>query len=400
MKLFVNNRESVYLDENTFLKILDMYPEENLKSRDFFSKSLIDKKIDLEKLKKEADIIQIPWQMFFLNPLNLEKELNQIENLRFEKIKKKFFISKRNGLGNITSKRIIDRIIRIQESVVELTAPEINQFNNLLVGNNYKQKSQKLIKFFDIDIDTFLEKNTKRESLEYLIEKIESKNIYVSQGVRTNKIFPESPSLRKIYKNTSGFVLKDDFIPFIFLPGELNDSESNGRQIYTLLYLLVVIGNGDYNYAVSKNLNRKFKASYLIANGSRKEIFKTVSYILLPESVTNELNININRNLVSKLSSLYKLTPTAVIITLLDRNIIDKDHYLVTEIQNPSDSLLKKTFFDRVSVSESVKKSFGLKSFSILNKSFKDKKIRSKQLQYLIFGYINKAKFKEYINEI
>jgi hypothetical protein len=70
------------------------------------------REIKFDDLESEAGRIIIPWQIFLLDPSNLETELTRIETLRHKASKR--LLAKRKGTGSITSKRILDRLIRCQ----------------------------------------------------------------------------------------------------------------------------------------------------------------------------------------------------------------------------------------------------------------------------------------------
>lgn len=391
----VGHENSVEVCDSVMRKILSMYPEEGLMHRPVFEDAFINGYIDYENLAKESRVIFIPWQMFFLSLKNLEKELKQIEDLRQYKFSAKFF-TKRSAAGNITSKRIIDRLIRLQNFVVSNYDLSKNGFCGLLKNKTKEQGVKDILDFFDLDIKDFRSKS-KEYAFEYLMNQVSSKNINISRGVLRGGVLPQIQGINSVYRNTSGFVIKDECIPFIFLPDEVNPDEVAGRRIYTLLYLIACIGLGDYNFFIESD----FKASVLKAQGLDDLKHNIVSELLLPSEVTEKLKkTEITKVTIDSLASRYKMTPTAVVVTLRKRGVIrTKDEYgsLLPEPYKPQ---LRKIKMRHAKIATSVKKFCGERAFDFVNIGIAGKTLNSSQAQYLIFGRIRKKDYKEYCSQL
>ena len=399
MWLIINGQKSTFLENDIVLKILDMYPEEQLMNRDVFKDAFSSDQIEFKNLKEESGKCLIPWQIFFLNKQNLNKELKHIENQRADKVSSKLF-AKRRGTGNITSNRIIDRLIRLQ-NYISSRAPLVkkNPFCDSLQAKNDADVLNHITSYFDIDLDRFRNSRNKSIALNYLIKKIEEKYINISQGVLTNKILPNWQVVNNnIYKNTSGFVIKDDRIPFLFLPSEVNPDESDGRQIYTLIYLLLVIGLGKYSYFLDKD----FKTRAITAKGQLAKIHRLTGKFLLPIAVTeNLIEQGVTTDVRDLLSEQYKITPTAVVVILKMRKIISTEVYnrLLPAPYVPSVNQKKNTKHSP-HIDTSVRKFCGKYSFEIINEGIRKGAIKSVQAQYLIFGSVNKKGYKNYLQRL
>ena len=393
ISLTVDKVPALTIAEQTFKHILNLYPEEGLIERDIFASALENRKIEFSKLQDECDKICVPWQLFLLNKEKLKQQLDHIEEQRKFKISPKLF-RKRKGLGNITSKRIVDRLIRQQNFLLEQHSYPVNTFCGSL--KNLSVKNAAAIIHYKIGIDRpyFWARPTKTKALEYLIQTVEAKNIIVSRGVLQNKVLPQIPTATSVYKNTSGFCIKDDRIPIIFLPSETNPDEVLGRQIYTIIYLLTAIGLYQFDLLINKNFNAK----KVYANNTEKIIHKIVSEVLLPDDEIKKFkHKKFNSTLCDELCTKYKVSLKALLLTLKIRKFISQQEYedLSPPEYNPKASNIKRTG-GKQKITNSIRNFCGPLAFDVINKGLQNGTLNKTQAQYLIFGTINKKKFREY----
>ncbi|HEY4474282.1 MAG TPA: hypothetical protein VI957_03930 [Candidatus Paceibacterota bacterium] len=394
MILTVNKKQSVEIENAVVAQILNMYSEEKLIGRPIFQNAFANDSIEYKDLKDESDKILIPWQMFLLDSRNLKKELDHIEKMRADKVSSKL-MAKRRGIGNVTSKRIIDRLIRLQNFITATNTLPQNAFCGSLVGKSNAEAVAHILSYFEIDINKFRGYRNKSSALSYLLGKVENKYINISQGVLTNKMLPMWQVVdNSIYKNTSGFVIKDDKIPFIFLPSEINPDEVKGRQIYTIIYLIVLIGLNEYDFFIEKN----FRAKALSATNKQKKIYSVTSEVLLPSEATEKLSGSvITPSTRDDLASEYKITPTAVVVTLRIRRTITSQAEYEALLPPPYDPPKTPTHHPRSpKIETSVRKFCGKYSFEFVNAGIKSGQLSSVQSQYLLFGAVNKKNFKKY----
>ena len=392
MWICINNKKITEINTKAVSDLLNIYSEEHLDKRVVFNNAFNTDKIEFRDLKSESEKILIPWQLFFLNPSNLRDELEHINKIRADKVSTKL-VAKRKGMGLVTSKRIIDRLIRLQNFICTEVKSPINEYCGSLVGKTTSEAISHILSYFEINFDTFTDYKNKASALDYLIKKIEARNINLSQGVLTNKILPNWQVVENsVYKNTSGFVIKDESIPFLFLPSEINPEETDGRQIYTLIYLLVVTGLNQYDFI----LERDFKAKAISAKGQQQKIYRITSDLLLPPESTEEFRGKIITSQIrDNLSLKYKITPTAVVVILKIRKFITKEEY-VALLPTPYIAPKIKERRHSPAIETSVRKFCGKYSFETINSLIKSNLITNTQAQYLLFGGINKKGFKTY----
>lgn len=399
MWLTINHEKATEIEDEAVKKILNLYPEEKLVTRPVFKSAFVNQKIKLKDLKDESGKILIPWQMFLLSKENLNKHITHIEDQREYKVSSKL-VSKRRGAGDITSKRILDRLISLQNFLTSSETLPINAFNESLKQMSVTESAEYVLNFFSIKQERlWITHKTKSASLDYLINQIQDKNINISRGVLTNKILPNHRVVggNDIYKNTSGFVIKDEYIPFIFLPSETNPDEVESRQIYTLIYLVVMIGLGRYDYRIEKDFIRKRRFE---KGSGLKKIFNITSEILLPTSESSKLHgTKITTLKRDELSSKYKVSPLALVTILHMRDVINKQEY--EDLKPPEYKPVnnqKEKVVRSAHITTSVSKFCGKKTYETINRRIADGSLKNTQAQYLLFGGINKKGFRTYRN--
>jgi hypothetical protein len=325
MKVTINGVSSTDIDNEVMKRILNIYPEEELLNRAIFQESLTDNSIEFNDLIVESEKILIPWQMFFLSLDNLLIQLKHIDNERIDKVSSKL-MAKRKGAGDVTSKRIIDRLIRQQNFINRAISIPKNKYCGSLKGVSIPNAVNNILSFFDINYSSLWKYKGKGSAFEYLVNQIEAKNINVSRAVLVHKILPHySVVPGELYKNTSGFVIRDECIPFVFLPSEINPDEVESRQIYTLIYLLVIIGLDQYDYYLESD----FKSKIAEATGVSARIHAITSELLMPREETDKLRSKkITNSVIDELTDKLKVSPLALVTTLRMRGIITEAQFL------------------------------------------------------------------------
>ncbi len=395
MWILVKGKKATEISNKVVNQLLTMYPEENLSNRPVFVDAFNNDSIELNILKNECEKLLIPWQMMLLDEKNLKKHIKHIEQQRKYKISNKL-LAKRKGSGNVTSRRIVDRLIRLQDFLTEDSNLTKNDFVGALSQLSICDASEKILNYFEIDREKFWAYSTKTKALEYVIKQIEHKNINVCRGVLTNKLLPtHKVVINNVYKNTSGFAIRDEKIPFIFLPSEISD-EVEARQIYTLIYLLVIIGLNKFDYFLKKDFSYKKQRS-----NPQEFIFHSITTeLLMPSFELDKLcGEKITHSLRDELSQKFKVTPTALVLTLKLRRIITQEEYekLNPEPYQPID---KKGHLNQPKMQTSIEKFCGGLCYQAIRAATQSQSLAPTQLQYLIYGGIYKQGFKRFRTEL
>jgi hypothetical protein len=108
---------------------------------------------------------------------------------------------------------------------------------------------------------------------------------------------------------------------------------------------------------------------------------------------------NITSGLRDSLSTKFKVSPSALVITLRKRGVISKSEY---ESLKPPPYVPKKTVghMHTPKVSTSVEKFCGQITFRTINGAIRSGSILSVQAQHLIWGAVNKKGYRKYRNEL
>lgn len=386
-----HGKEVASLDESVMLAVLNIYPDEALFERQVFKRAIEDGEITVAALKDECSKLLLPWQLFALGSARATKEISDINDRRSSKFEKRMLASRTNeGAG--VSLRIADRLISLQEYAKE-GVEGTNDYVGMLKSLHRDKWVPELLNFFSIDLERL--KNVKKEkALDYLIERFESKNIRVARGVLTNKILPALKTSRSSYRKSSGFVVRDEKVPYIFLPNEVSDSESPGRQILTLLSLVFLVGLDRYDSYIT--------GDFEIVSSTKKvfqQIYGAASEILLPFNATEKYRgQKIDEDIRDKLAMEYTLTPSAVTVTLRQRGHIDSDadyerllggNYLegINKLSTP-----KRT----PHIHNAVSKMCGATTSQQIIAGLRDQSLSATRAQYLIFGRVDKLSFEKY----
>lgn len=386
-----NSKEIIEIEELSITKILDIYPDEHLLNRPFFVKAIANQEATMSELRAECSKLLMPWQLFFLNIDKLDKELKEIKSKRNAKFDKKL-IASRNNKGQGISLRIADRLIALQDYARQyVTDP--NPFPGMLKGVYRDKWAATILDFFEIDTAK-LSSGKKEKTLEYLIDKLETMNIRVARGVLANKLLPAANEIRATYRKSSGFVVHDGRVPYLFLPSELNDGETAGRQILTLLSLITLVGLDRYNLYVTGDLEATMQNDRTL-----RQIYGVVSEILLPFNETDKYQgQTITEEIRDTLASRFMLTPSAIVVTLRQRGLIEDDnsYQSLLETTGITGSDGKKQTMRSPHLDTSVRKLCGNATHNDIIHGIKNNSLKSVQAQYLMFGRVDKAKYETY----
>ena len=377
-------------------KILNIYPDENHIDRPVFAKALLSRELTYSNLQSETKTLMIPWQLFFLKKEKLDKAINKINEKRRSKFDKKFLANRNNDTASSVSLRIVDRIIALQEFACTQVHDK-NVFCGCLKHLHNDRWAKKIIDYFEIDTG-MLYGGHKNEVLNKLIACIETKNIRVARGVLDSKnmLLPVTETIRQIYRKSSGFVVQDKRVPYVFLPNELNDRETAGRQILTLFVLLILVGNDQYDIAVSGELELSINGTIEL-----QQAFNVATEILLPPSATSKYKDTlINSETIKTLSEQYMLTPSAIIITLRRRGLIVSDKHkqeLLDKIVTPPIKGVKG-YKRPPNIDTAIKKWCGTATTLDIIYAISSGSLSPIKAQYLIFGRVDKQRYIEFKN--
>lgn len=390
MWLTHRNKRCVELDDRVFQRLLTFYPEEELVNRPVLSAAIRSGEIRKSDLIAEADKLFIPWQMFLLSWPNLRRHLLAIERERRDKIDVGHISTRTRAKGAVPY-RLIDRYIRAQRFLLESEAHSRNTFCGSLRGKSVPVAVAAIEQHFGISRKAFWARSTKERAFEYLAGCIESGNVNVALGTSEARLVPTTRNHKSLYKNVSGFCLKNPKVPFAFVHMNMADAEEPaGRRIYTLMLLVVLIGLDIYT------VTRDWRPGRTRAGRDAEHsptAHAIVGEFLLPSSAFTHLKgRRVTRKIIDDLSDAYKLTPTAVTYRLWKARIIDRDER--DSLITPSIPIKRKARSPYIE--NAVRKLNGGLVVSAVNSAFSRRSISQNQAQYVLFGRIRRPLWAKY----
>ena len=414
LKLIHKNKKLVDLEFDVFEKIVRQYPEEKLHERNEIKSALENRKITIDELKKFSKLINIDFEMFFLYIEKFEKEIKNIEKNRKDKYK---FESGEFGVRTTraVSFRLIDRFIRLQ-NFTSSCVDKVNKFNESLKGLDYNLTNTFVENFFDINIQEF-RSGSKKDAMEYLIKKIEKKNISVCRSFQSLGMMPTIKGLTSLYAEMDGFYLIDNNNPYIFIFNERTTNKPDttdtkvkrggsgkirytedpiGKQTYTLVYFLIKIGLGDklkytdikldlreVNPYTEENEFAHSKTSYFFI---RKDDIKEIKKNYFFQSIKNE-------DIVQKIKDIgerYKITPSAVRVRLFQEGILTKEQNSLIQLELFQEWEKRPIKRNSNSIGNKLKsaqrKFLGKLNYRIISSAYDSKQITKNQYNRMIYG--------------
>ena len=384
-----------HTEEDNILNALDLYPDESLRERDSFKTILKTKELRLNNdFMNESARIKIPWQWFCLSSSNLHNQIQPIKNRR--KQKASFPIANRPSSERTVSTRMVDRILDVQEFL--LNKQYVIERNGLIgryVDSSYSELVQAIPRDLGIDMHYFRSRPSKGEALKYLIAQAEKHQFGVARIVYDHGLFPSIKQSKETFNKSSGFIVYDKKIPYIFLPAESGYSETPGRQIYSCFLLLAMAFKGAYNLMLTPHEEERYHQTDVEDEAGRVGmLYWVVNEILLPRAATSQFGKqNIDRGLVLRLASKYKLTPQAVYVILSKRGLIDDDQDI--DLHKKSESKGGSS----LSLVPAIQKFCGPLTSARLLKSLKGNALTSTDFEHLVCGRRNKSITSSLISE-
>lgn len=320
-KFFVKlKKERIEIEKRTFLLLLNIPPVQEYVA---YQNAISNNEISLVDLKDLAEKADVPYPLFFA-PLN--KVIVQIKDKDKELYQKlpsrqEILLGFRGKMKSGDIELIVKDLARKQEFLKKriLISSTENDFvgsvaKNIAKGISDKKIAEEIREYFDLDLKE-LRKMSKNDVLDYLTKKSENKNILISYSSYT--YMPQEIS-KGLY--LSGFCVKDKKFPYIFINTRDGDEkpiilETSGRQIFTLLSMLVCIGMNKFVLSTKKGQSK---------DPSRKKIFSIVAEILVPKEDVENLTIRSLDDLKEQ-AQLFKVTPSMLLMRLRELKLIKKE---------------------------------------------------------------------------
>lgn len=311
------HKQSIFIEKEVFLSLLDLSPIQEYKD---YLDAVVDNEITFENLKILATKAGVPYPLFFAPKAVVDKQLLDKDKNIFEKIpsKNEMRMSSRGKMEKKDIEVIIKDLSRKQEFLKNRILPEAN--TNTFIGSvAAKIKGNVSVENIATDIRDYLgidlyklRSVSKEKVLQYLCTCAESRSILISFS--SANFMPQ-----KINKQVefSGICIKDKKFPYIFINTRDDEKkpkilETTGRQIFTLLTMLVYIGMGEF---ILSNIKGKAKED------PSKKAFSIAGEILIPKKDLVNITISSLEQLKQK-AHYFRVTPSMLLYRLQENKII------------------------------------------------------------------------------
>lgn len=311
--------EKVRIDKRVFLSLLDLSP---IKQYVAYEKAVASNEISLEDLKDLSRRADVPYPLFFATKDKVDEQIKDKDKNLFYKLpsKNEMQLGSRGAIKGRDVELIVKDLGRKQEFLKNrvLQTSEDNVFigsiaRRLIEKASNEKIAEEVRDYFGIKLGE-LRKMSKDRVLSYLCNKIEGKNILVSFS--SHNYMPQNMAKEL---ELSGICIKDKKFPYIFINTRDGDKEplileTSGRQIFTVVSMLVSIGMN--KFILSTKRGQIKKPTY-------KKIFAITGEILIPQKDLMMVDIK-NIDEVKQYAQSFKVTPSMLVARLEELGLIGK----------------------------------------------------------------------------
>lgn len=311
--------EKVRIDKRVFLSLLDLSP---IKQYATYEKAVANNQISFEGLKDLSRRADVPYPLFFAPKDKVDEQIKDKDKNLFYKLpsKNEMQLGSRGMMKIGDVELIVKDLGRKQEFLKNRVLPTSKEsmFIGIIAKRIIEKASDEKIAeeirtYFGINLDE-LRKMPKDRVLSYLCNKIEGKNILISFS--SHNYMPQNMAKEL---GLSGICVKDKKFPYIFINTRDGDEkplilETSGRQIFTVVSMLVSIGMN--KFILSTKGGQIKKTAY-------KKIFAITGEILVPQKDLAGIVIK-NLDDVKQYARLFKVTPSMLVARLEELKFIGK----------------------------------------------------------------------------
>lgn len=315
-------KEKVSISRQVFAQLLDVA---NVQSLADYQHAWNTGEISFKDLKDLARRASAPYSLFFasLDVIKVhkkDKDKNLIEKLPS---KNEMQLTARGGLRLNQIELIVKDLGRKQEFMKNRVVPGTIENGFIgLVAKKIKQRgtdeqiAEDIREYLGINL-AVMRHGSKSHVLDYLVRKVEDKNILVSFS--SYNYMPQNLS-RDV--GFSGICIKDKKFPVVFINTRDGDEspvilETSGRQIFSLCSMLVCI-------AMNKFLLNTAKASH--SSADLRRVYAIAGELLIPKRELVSLEISYIDDLKSA-AQMFRVTPSMLLTRLKQLNLIDPTLY-------------------------------------------------------------------------
>lgn len=281
-----------------------------------FTNALRDSRIRFFELVKLARGAGIPYVLFFAPPAVVAAQIKQNLAILHDGVDEGEFKMSPRGSVRLTDVELIVKDIRRKQTLLRKHDSTLsdNTFPGLLRRSTatVEQDANLLLNTLGIDRSGLRSVSKKEAAYEYLVERIEQHNIFVSRS--TTGWMPQSIPKRARF---SGVCIRDRKVPFIFLNNrDANEGdEPAGRRILTLTLLAVCMARNRFQLVSYTD-----RSEELIAHRE----FEIAEEMLMPASVVSALNVS-SLDDARAHANAFSVTPSAFVMRAWRLKLIDQE---------------------------------------------------------------------------
>jgi hypothetical protein len=314
------DRASVEIDESVFRALFDASV---VSTRTPYLTALEKKRITFSELVKLSRTAQIPYSLFFAPREVVDRQLARKSEVLLRGLSKKTFsLNSRNRVRLSDVELIIKDLLRKQELLKKLDHTLLtNEVVGCLrrPGSTVPQDAQTLMKVLGVSTEDVKSTRTKEAAFHLLVERMESKQILVSQSQRHYM-----PQQLPAGVRFSGLCVKDKKVPFVFLASGDDDinAEPTGRRVFTLVLLAVLVARGRFAPVTYHSAS-----NHIISNRE----YEITEEILMPVAEVRDLKLNALDD-VKACANLFRVTPSAMVMRARRLGIlkrVEAEEYLI-----------------------------------------------------------------------
>ena len=276
-----------------------------------YARAVEENAISISDLKKLAEKADVPYPLFFASHKHATQQIRRKDDFLAKKLptKRELMLSCR-GSVSISAIELIGRDLgRKQEFLKSKILPgaTANNFVGCVakavkLGGSDVELAEAIRSKLRIDLGE-LRKLSKKKVLAYIVEKAEAAGLLVSFSS-----YNYMPQRIERTAQFSGLCIKDKKFPFVFINTRDGDEEpiileSDGRQIFTLLAMLVFAAMG--KFVLGNHQGKK-------SNQPTNKAYMIVGEILIPKKDLHAVKVA-NLKDLKELSAVFKVTPSMVL---------------------------------------------------------------------------------------
>ncbi len=304
----------VYIDLEIFKKLFE--GSSHVYYLSDYQRAIAERKIKISKLIELARKARIPYSLFFAPQKIVDANIRHNEQLLFQGVDNGLISMAGRGNVEIKDINLIVKDIRKRQFFLAKHNKGVpdNPILHLQKEQDIQTHARNILKALNLDMDKMRGYKTKENAYKFLIDELERANILISRSQRG-----AMPQAIKEGVRFSGIAVKHKKYPAIFLysKDESDIADPTGRRIFTIILLLVCMS---LNHFSPVSYDSKLKSPIEV-----REYIIAEEILMSREMIDGAVIESIDD--IRNLSSIFKVTPSMVLMRLKRLQLIDSDKF-------------------------------------------------------------------------